>query len=145
MTSKECLEKIISCPDVSCPVCDGSMSLWTWNDEVVYRCPVCGNIALNVDKERSNQLEFLHGDDFKVLPDAECSFCGKGMVKGRYEGLRMLGCRMCGWVFVTNPIRPRNDLSEAVENIDRPPNSVLQAEVGEEYEKVLKLIYRPGP
>jgi hypothetical protein len=62
MTSRNCLDLAVSCPDVMCPKCNKPYTAWVWKDNLLFTCPGCSEIGFN-----TNGLDI---DENKLPPHA---------------------------------------------------------------------------
>jgi len=131
VTTANCLTKVCESPDILCPSCGRTMSIWIWNDDPLYRCDSCNGIGFKVTGGRIGAA-YASGE---IVPsDMECPGCSGRMDAIMADEWRLDSCRECEWVFAT-PLKEDPDTSDV--NVGGTRYTAMLNWIGGVYEKIV--------
>jgi Zn-finger nucleic acid-binding protein len=97
MTDAQCLAKVCGSPDVSCPGCGKTMSVWIKEDMPIYRCDQCNGIAFPLDRPKLESA--LKKAKDRAVSEMTCSGCGQNLIELRSEDYMLDSCHGCSMIF----------------------------------------------
>jgi Zn-finger nucleic acid-binding protein len=133
MTSEECITKVLSSPDLKCPLCGKHLEVWVLDDVPLHRCSICGGLGMRPGRARMERI--MAKAKTGAETDARCPGCGSGMVKASLGKLRFDTCVGCDWVFVEEGDELQTEEVEEGENCSH--YAVTLRSIGKRYEFIL--------
>ncbi|MCU0798311.1 MAG: hypothetical protein MUC62_01395 [Candidatus Thermoplasmatota archaeon] len=133
MTTDECISRVLSSPDMKCPLCGKHLEVWIYGEVPLYRCSICGGLGFKVDPAMSEEVLSKGGKTSEA--DSLCPGCGKELMRSSMGKLRLDSCSICDWVFVENVEEPPLDDEEEDDNCSQ--YALALREIGRKYIMVI--------
>ena len=104
MTSEECLSKVLSSPDLKCPICQKNLEVWVYGEVPLYRCSICGGLGFKLGPSEITERTY----EVRKVGDAICTCpgCGEDLRMYSLGKLKVDICPGCEWAFLEDGGEP---------------------------------------
>ncbi len=137
LTTDECISRVLSSPDMNCPLCEKHLEVWVYGDVPLYRCSICGGLGFKI--EHALTKDVMKKGRRTAEPDVPCPGCGGELIRSSIGKLRLDSCVGCDLVFVENAEGPPEE-AEGDEDGNCSQYMATLRMLGKRYEFVLSII-----
>ncbi len=103
LTTEECISRVLSSPDMKCPLCGKHLEVWIYGEVPLYRCSICGGLGFQIDHALTKEV-LAKGRSHPV--SETCPGCGGELIRSSIGKLKLDSCAICEWVFVEGGVEP---------------------------------------